>query len=41
MSKLEKSKQSFWFKDKNIHKGGVTVTVKLACDKDIVAAEFS
>ena len=41
MSRPEKSKQTFWFIDKKKHEGGVTVTVKLACDKDIVAAEYS
>ena len=31
-----------WFKDKKKHKDGITVTVKLACDKDIAAAaEYS
>ena len=29
------------FIDKKKHQGGFTVTVKLACDKDIVAAEHS
>ena len=29
------------FIDKKKYEGGVTVTVKLACDKDIVAAEYS
>ena len=41
MSRPEKSKQTFWFIDKKKHEGGVTVTVKLASDKDIVAAEYS
>ena len=41
MSQPEKSKQTFWFVDKKKHEGSVTVTVKLACDKDIVAAEYS
>ena len=41
MSRPEKSKQTFWFIDKKKHEGGVTVTVKLACDKDIVAVEYS
>ena len=37
----EKSKQTFWFIDKKKHEVGVTVTIKLACDRDIVAAEYS
>ena len=41
MSRPEKSKQTFWFICKKKHEGGVTVTVKLACDKDLVAAEYS
>ena len=28
------------FIDKKKYEGGVTVTVKLACDKDIVASEY-
>ena len=37
MSEPEKSKQTFVHRQKN-HEDCVTVTVKLACDKDIVAA---
>ena len=37
-----KNQNKHSFIDKKIHKDGVTVTVKLACDKDIVAsAEYS
>ena len=41
MSWPEKSKQTFWFVDKKKHKSGITVTVKMACDKDIVAGEYN
>ena len=41
MSRSEKSKQTLFIPKKK-HENGVTVTVKLACDKDIVAAaEYS
>ena len=37
-----KNQNKHLFIDKKVHKDGVTVTVKLACDKDIVAsAEYS
>ena len=41
MSRPEKSKETFWFIDTKKNEGGVKVTVKLACDKDIAAAEYS
>ena len=41
MSRPEKSKQTFWFIDKKTHEDVVAITVKLACDKDIVAGEYS
>ena len=33
-----KNQNKYWFIDKEKHKDGVTVTVKLTCGKDIVAA---
>ena len=40
MSGPEKWKQIFWFIGKKKHEGCVTVTPKLASNKDIVAGEY-
>ena len=36
-----KNQNKFSIIDNRRHKDGVTVTIKLACDKDIAAAEYS
>ena len=38
---LKNQNKPFWFVDKKKHKDVVAITVKLACDKDIVAGEYS
>ena len=38
---LKNQNKRFWFVDKKKHKDVVAITVKLACDKDIVAGEYS
>ena len=41
MSQLEKSKQFFVHFHSSNTKNRITVTIKLVCDKDIAAAEYS